>query len=333
MEIKSITKAWEKREYHPVYWLEGEEAYYIDQLTDYAQKNILSPEQFDFNLSVFYGKDSDAAQVVNACMRYPVFSDRQLIILKEAQHLKDIEKLESYILNPLSSTILIIAFKEKKIDGRSKFAKLIKDHTVFFQSLKLKENELAGWINDYILSQGYKPTRKTVFLLAEHIGNDLSKIVNEIDKLFIHLSDRKEITEEDIESCIGISKEYNLFELQHAIGKKDFSASFRILQYFEHNPKAAPLQLLLPILYSYFSKVYMLLNARGDDKSIAAQTGINAWFMKDYRQTASIYGHNGIEAVMLLLHAYNLKSVGVNNTGNNDAALMKELLGKMMIQN
>jgi len=333
MEIKSITKAWEKREYHPVYWLEGEEAYYIDQLTDYAQKNILSPEQFDFNLSVFYGKDSDAAQVVNACMRYPVFSDRQLIILKEAQHLKDIEKLESYILNPLSSTILIIAFKEKKIDGRSKFAKLIKDHTVFFQSLKLKENELAGWINDYILSQGYKPTRKTVFLLAEHIGNDLSKIVNELDKLFIHLSDRKEITEEDIESCIGISKEYNLFELQHAIGKKDFPTSFKIITYFEQNPKAAPVQLLLPVLYSYFSKVYMLLNAKGDDKSISAQTGINAWYLKDYRHTASVYGYAGVETIVLLLHTYNLKSIGIHSAGGDDAALMKELLGKMMISN
>lgn len=332
MDIHKIIKDWKQGNLKSVYWLEGEDTYHIDYLTDYAQKNILSPEQLDFNLSLFYGKDTDVAHVVNACMRYPVFSDRQLVILKEAQHLKDIESLEPYILSPLASTILIIAHKEKKIDGRSKFAKILKEHTVFIQSNKLKENELPGWIQDYIASKGYHPTRKTVFLLAEHIGNDLSKIVNELEKLFIHLADRKDITEEDVESCIGISKEYNIFELQQAIGKKDFSASFKILQYFEHNPKAAPVQLLLPVLYSYFSKVYMLLNAVGDDKSIAAQTGINAWFMKDYRQTASAYGSKGIEAAMLLLHTYNLKSIGINNSVSGDAALMKEFLGKMMIQ-
>jgi len=332
MEIHKIIKEWKNGTYKPVYWLEGEEAYYIDYLTDHAQKNILDPGQTDFNLSVFYGKDADPAQVVNACMRYPVFSDRQLVILKEAQHMRDIEKLESYILHPLPSTVFIVAYKEKKIDGRSKFAKLLKEHAVFLQSNKLKENELISWIHDYILSRGYTPGRTTALLLSEHIGNDLNKIVNELDKLFIHLGDRKQITDEDIEACIGISKEYNLFELQNAIGKKDFARSFRILQYFEHNPKAAPIQLMLPILYSFFSKVYMLLNARGDDKSLAAQTGINAWYLKDYRQAAALYGHTGIEMVLLLLHTYNLKSVGVQYQGGDDAALMKEFLGKMMIQ-
>ena len=153
------------------------------------------------------------------------------------------------------------------------------------------------------------------------------------EKLFIHLDKRKEITEDDIESCIGISKEYNVFELQHAIGKKDFATSFRMLQYFEQNPKAVPVQQLLPVLYSYFSKVYMLMNVRGDDKAIASQTGINVWFLKDYRHTASIYGAAGVEAVLLLLHTYNLKSVGVYSAGSKDADLMKELLGKIMIQN
>jgi DNA polymerase-3 subunit delta len=333
MDQHKIIKEWKNGIVKPVYWLEGEEGYHIDYLTDYAQKNLLKPEQQDFNYSLFYGKDSDPAQVVNACMRYPVFSDRQLVILKEAQQLKDIERLESYILQPLASTIFIVAYKEKKVDGRSKFAKILKEHAVFFQSNKLKENELSSWIHDYILSQGYHPSRKTVFLLAEHTGNDLSKIVNELEKLFIHLGGRKEITEDDIASCIGISKEYNLFELQQALGKKDFMSSFKIIQYYERNPKAAPVQLLLPVLYSYFSKVYMLLSARGDDKAIAAQTGINAWYLKDYKLTASAYGAKGIEAILLLLHTYNLKSIGIHSSGGDDVALMKELLGKMMIQN
>ena len=333
MDLHKIIKDWKNGIVKPVYWLEGEEGYHIDYLIDYAQKNILKPEQQDFNFSVFYGKDSDPAQIVNTCMRYPVFSDKQLVILKEAQQLKDIERLESYIVQPLASTIFIVAYKEKKVDGRSKFAKILKEHTVFFQSNKLKDNELSPWIHDYIISKGFKPSQKTVILLAEHIGNDLSKIVNELEKLFIHLGERKEITEEDIASCIGISKEYNLFELQQALGKKDFMSSFKIIQYYERNPKAAPVQLLLPVLYSYFSKVYMLLSARGDDKAIAAQTGINGWFLKDYKLTASLYGAKGIEAILLLLHSYNLKSIGVHSAGGDDVALMKELIGKMMIQN
>jgi DNA polymerase-3 subunit delta len=332
MDAHKIIKEWKSNIIKPIYWFEGEETYHIDYLVDFAQKNLLTQAEIDFNLSVFYGKDADPAQVVNACMRHPVLAARQLVILKEAQHMRDIDRLESYMLKPLSTTIFIVAYKEKKIDGRSKFAKYLKEHAVFFQSNKLKENELAGWIQDFIQAMGYTPSRKTVFLLADHIGNDLSKIANELEKLFVHLAGRKEITEDDVESCIGISKEYNAFELQNAIGKKDFTTAFRILQYFEHNPKAVSIQLLLPLLYSYFSKVYMLLHARGDDKSLAAQTGINAWFLKDYRNTGSLFGHSGVEMMLLLLHEYNLKSVGIRSVGANDAVLMKEFLGKIMLQ-
>jgi DNA polymerase-3 subunit delta len=145
------------------------------------------------------------------------------------------------------------------------------------------------------------------------------------------LGKRRDINEDDIEACVGISKEYNLFEFQSAVGKKNFQKSFQILQYFENNPKAAPIQMILPVLYSYFSKVYMLLGAKGDDKSMAAQTGINPWYLKDYRQTAALYGYEGIESALLLLHSYNLKSVGINDTGSDDASLLKELLSKMIM--
>ena len=331
MDKNQILKDWKNRKYHPVYWLEGDESYFIDALVEAAERNILTEDEAAFNLIIHYGKETAWAQVLNSCMRYPVFSEKQVVIVKEAQQMKDIEKLEAYIAKPMASTILLVAYKDKKVDGRSKLAKLLKDKAVYFLSSKLKENELSGWIDQYLQSKGYKASSKAVFLMSEHIGNDLSRIASEIDKLFIHLGGRKEINEDDIESCVGISKEYNLFEFQSAVGKKNIQKSFQILQYFENNPKAAPVQMILPVLYSYFSKVYMLLNAKGDDKYIASQTGINAWYLKDYRQTASLYGYDGIESALLLLHAYNLKSVGIHNTGTEDASLLKELVSKMIM--
>ena len=331
MDLQSILKAWAKREYYPVYWLEGEESYFIDALVDSAEREILTVDEAAFNLIIHYGKETGWTQVLNSCMRYPMFSEKQVVILKEAQQMKDIEKLEAYIAKPMPSTILIVAYRDKKVDGRSKLAKLLKEKAVYFSSGKIKENELPGWIDQYIQSNGYKASSKAILLISEHIGNDLSRIVNELDKLFIHLGKRRDINEDDIEACVGTSKEYNLFEFQSAVGKKNFQKSFQILQYFENNPKAAPIQMILPVLYSYFSKVYMLLGAKGDDKSMAAQTGINPWYLKDYRQTAALYGYEGIESALLLLHSYNLKSVGINDTGSDDASLLKELLSKMIM--
>lgn len=330
MDTSSILKSWKQQQFRPVYWLEGEESYFIDALIEEAEKNILSTEEAAFNLIVLYGKETAWSDVVNACMRYPVFAQKQVVILKEAQQMKDIDKLESYLQQPSPSTILLVAYKEKRIDGRSKMAKLLKEKAELLVSNKVKEHELPGWIQQYLKQKGYEPTQKAVLLVADHIGNDLSRVVNELEKLFIHLKERKKITEEDIEHCIGISKEFNLFEFQSAIGKKNVAQSFRILQYFEQNPKAAPMQMMLPLLYSYFAKVYMLLTAKGDDKAIAAQTGINGWFIKDYRQTANLYGYQGIESALLLLHEYNLKSIGIHSTGNAEGKLLKEFLGKLL---
>jgi len=333
LDVSQIISEWKKGKCHPLYWFEGDESYMIDQLVDAAEQLLLKEEERAFNQVIHYGKDSAVNEVINSCMRYPMFAERQLVVLKEAQQLKDIEKLESYFTNPLISTILIVAYKEKKIDGRSKFAKLIQQKAVYFSASKLKDTQLPSWIQQFLQTRGYTATEKAIYLIADHIGNDLSRIVNELEKLFIHTAERKKINEDDVEECIGISKEYNLFEFQHAIGKKNFSRSVQILQYFEHNPKAAPVQMILPVLYGYFSKVYMLASARGDDKTIASQTGINSWFLKDYKQTAGLYGYEGIEAALLLLHEYNLKSVGVHAAGIEDAELLKELLSKLMFQN
>lgn len=331
MTIDAIIKAWKKKDFRPVYWLEGEEPYYIDQLIDFAENNIISEEEAAFNKMVFYGKDAGWSNVVNACMRYPMFGEKQLVLLKEAQQMKDIEKLENYIHKPLSSTILIVAYKEKKVDGRSKFGRYIKDHTVYYSGTKIKDYELPGWVQGYLEQKGLKPTPKSIMLLADHIGNDLSRITNEIDKLCINLESRKDLNEDDIETYVGVSKEYNVFELQNAIGKKQLDKAIRIVQYFEQNPKAAPIQQILPALYAFFSKVYMLFGINADDKTIASLTGIHFFVLKEFKYTANIYGYRGVESALLLLHQYNLKSIGINSTSTSDASLLKEVIFKIMI--
>ncbi len=331
MSTAKIIDDWKKKKYKPIYWFEGEEDFYIDELVNAAEHTILSQDEAGFNLSVFYGKDASWTDVVNACMRYPMFSEKQVVILKEAQQMRDLEKLEAYISNPLPSTILVVAHKEKKVDGRSKLAKLLKEKGVVLTTKKMYDNELPAWVQEFIETKGYQPTQKAIRLLVDHIGNDLSRIANEIDKVILNLGNRTTITEDDIEEFVGISKEYNAFELQDAVGKKNLAKAMQIVQYFESNPKAAPIQLILPSLYSFFSKVFMLFGVQDDDKSLAAQTGIHTWFLKEYKAAAAIYGYEGVQSALLLLHTYNLRTVGVNDAGTEDASLLKELIYKIMM--
>jgi len=331
MSAEKIISDWKKQQFKNIYWLEGEEDYYIDMVMDHAEKHILSEAEAGFNLTVFYGKDADWASVVNACKRYPMFADRQVVLLKEAQQMKDIEKLESYVENPLNSTIFVVGHKTKTLDKRSKLHKLLKKNAEIFNSEKIKDYKLQEWIGEYVRSLGYKINAKAISLLDEHIGNDLNRIVNEIEKLALNLKGKKEITEDDIEKFIGISKEYNVFELQAAIAKKDLAKAIKIIQYFEGNPKAGPIQMVLPALYASFSKVYTVFGMQ--DRSEAALKPhfyFNSNAVKNAMETINNYGYDGIERILLLLHHYNLKGVGVGDTGTSDASLMKEMVVKMV---
>jgi DNA polymerase-3 subunit delta len=282
---------------------------------------------------VFYGKDASWADVVNACRRYPMFSERQVVLLKEAQQMRDVEKLEGYVENPLPSTVFVVSYKNKKVDGRTKFAKALKEKAVLVSTKKMYENQLPEWTSELVQSKGLSIAPKALALLVDHIGNDLTRIANEIDKLSLNLGKRKSITEEDIEQYVGVSKDFNVFELQASLARKDLPAAIRIIQYFEANPKAGPIQLVLPSLYSFFSKVFMLHGAGNlDDKGVAAAIGVNQFFMKDYHQAAKAFNYEETEKVLLLLHSYNLKSVGVNNSGTDESSLMKELVIKMIGQ-
>lgn len=331
MAIDKIITAWKKKEFKPVYWLEGDEEYFIDKVIDYAEHHILNESEASFNLTVFYGRDTSWADVLNACRRYPMFAEKQVVLLKEAQHMRDIEKLEPYIENPLSSTIFVVSYKDKKVDGRSKLAKLLKQKAVLVTTKKIYDSQLPEWTQELLQSKQLTVSPKGLALLVDHIGNDLSRIENEIEKISINLGKRKTITEEDIEEFVGVSKDFNVFELQSALARKDLAKSIRIIQYFESNPKAAPIQLILPSLYSFFSKVFMVFGAGGgDEKAIAAAIGVNPFFAKDYIQASRVYDYQGVERVLLLLHQYNLKSIGINNAGAEDGSLMKEMVCKMI---
>lgn len=331
MSVEKIIGDWKRKLFKPIYWLEGEEDYYIDLLMNYAEHKILPESEAGFNLSIFYGKDANWSDVVNACMRYPMFAEKQVVLLKEAQQMKDLEKLENYIKAPLASTVFIISHKEKTINKTTKLGKYVKKECELFNSEKVRDYKLVEWVTDYLKSQDFTMTPKAIQLLTEHLGNDLSRIVNELEKLTLNIGQRKSITEDDIEKYVGVSKEYNAFELQAAMSKKDLVKAMQIIQYFESNPKAAPIQLVLPALYGFFSKLYVIFGMA--DKSEAALKPLfynNPYAVKEALSTMKMYGYEGIERSLLLLHDYNLKSVGVNSNGTSDASLLKEMVVKMM---
>jgi len=331
MSAEKIIADWKKGNFKPIYWLEGDEPFFIDQVVHYAEHKILPEAEASFNLSIFYGKDAEWSSVVNACMRYPMFAEKQVVILKEAQQMRDIEKLESYIDNPLASTIFVVSYKEKKVDGRSKLAKTLKSKGEMLSTKKMYDSQLPEWVNQMVASHKLTIAPKALHLLVDHIGNDLSRLQNEVEKLAVNLAGRKNISEDDIEKYIGVSKDFNVFELQDALGKRDLAKTIRIIHYFEANPKAAPIQMILPALYNYFSKVFMLYSLPNiTEQSAAAALGVNPFFVKEYIATARRYDYEGIEKVLLLLHQYNLRSIGVHDAGTSDAGLLKELAVKMI---
>ncbi|MFN5640924.1 MAG: DNA polymerase III subunit delta [Sphingobacteriales bacterium] len=331
ISVDTILSDWKKNQFKPVYWLEGEEGFYIDLLIHYAEHNILTEQEASFNLTVFYGKDAAWNEIMNACRKYPMFADKQIVILKEAQQMRDIEKLEPYIEQPLSSTIFVVGHKEKKLDGRSKLGKLLGKQAVHLVTKKIPEYQLAEWTSQLIHKKGYVISPTALAILTDHIGNDLSRISNEVDKLIVNLGSRKDIKEEDIENFIGVSREFNVFELQAALAKKEIHKAIRIIEYFEHNPKAAPIQMILPALYAFFSKTYMMFSySMHDERVLASALGVQTFQLRESLIAAKNYSLEGIESILLLLHHYNLRSIGINNGGATEAALLKELVVKMV---
>ncbi len=334
MSAEKIISSWKKKEFKQIHLLHGEEDYFIDQAMNYAEHHILSESEASFNLTIFYGKDANWVDIVNACKRYPMFAEKQVVLLKEAQMMNSFDMLESYINNPLSTTIFIISHKGKLLDKRTKAFKSIQKFGEVLESNKIPEWEIQKWIATVVKSKGFSISPKSVSLLNDHIGNNLSRLLTEIEKLSINLGEKKNIDDDDIEKYIGISKEHNIFELQDAIVNKDLSKAIKIVNYFEHNPKAAPIQQALPAMYSFFSRVY---SAYG-----LANTSESALRPLFYNNTSALnqataymknYGYAGVERHILLLHHYNMKSVGVGDSGTESTSLLKEMVAKMVLGN
>lgn len=327
MTSQKVLESWKKNQFQPVYWFEGEEDYFIDELVVYAEKHILSPDEAGFNLTVFYGKDANWTEVLNTCRRYPVFAEKQVVILKEAQQMRDLDKLEPYLANPVPSTIFVASHKGKALDGRTKLAQTIKKKGVLLQFKKIYENQLPQWTVSLVESKGFQIDNRALILLVNHVGNDLARIANEIDKLALNISG-KTITPQDIETYIGISKEFNAYELQDALATKDLKRAVQIINYFSANPKAAPLPLLFIVLYSFFTKMLLIKQLPVADKSSIRGMFYNNPVLIDQALVChKKYSFEQLEQAILILHEYNLKMVGVNSK-IDDSEILKEMVFK-----
>jgi len=339
MTAADIIKSIQQKKYKPIYLLHGDEPYYIDLIGNYIEQNLLSETEKGFNQTVLYGKDTDVMAMLAAAKRYPMMADFQLVMIKEAQDMKwgsddadkkNINPLLSYLENPLPGTILVFCYKHGKFDKRKKTFKAIEKNGVVFESMPLYDSKVPVWIEDFIIEKGYTISQQASLMLAEYLGNDLSRIANELEKLMINISAGGEITLKHIHENIGISKEYNVFELQAALTKKDALKANQIINYFEANPKANPIVLVLGNLNNFFSRV--LAYHYMQDKSpqnLARELGVNPYFIKDYEQAARSYNYVKTMQVISYLREYDMKSKGVeSNAGHGE--LMKELVFKIL---
>lgn len=339
MTADDILKDLKNRKYKPLYLLHGEEPYFIDQVSNYAEHQLLPEAEKGFNQTVLYGKDTDIMTVLNAAKRYPMMADYQVVLVKEAQDMKwgkddddkkSINPLLNYLENPLPSTILVFCYKYGKFDKRKKTFKAIEKNGVVFESSPLYDSKIPAWIESFVAGKGYKIDQQASAMLAEYLGNDLSKIANEMEKLMLNVPASQTITMQHVQDNIGISKEYNVFELQSALSRKDPFKVNQIINYFEANPKANPIVLVLGNLNNFFSKV--LLYHYSKDRSpqnLARELSVSPYFLKDYELAARSYNYGKSMQIISLLREYDLKSKGVDSNGEN-GELMKELMFKIL---
>lgn len=315
----------------PIYFFMGDEPYYIDKLTEYIEQNVLQEHERDFNQTVLYGRDVTIEDIVGNAKRFPMMADRQVVVVREAQELsRTIDKLESYVENPQTTTVLVFAYKYKTLDKRKKVTKLLSKHGVVFESKKMYDNQVGTWINRILSGKGYSIEPKANAMLVEFLGNDLSRISNELNKLQIILPKSHTITPKDIEENIGFSKDFNVFELQNALGSRNQLKAFQIAQYFADNPKDNPMVVTTSLVFSYFIKVLKYHGLKDKNPKTAAPIlGVSPFFMKDYEVALKNYPMKKVSAIVSSLRDIDVKSkgVGANNLPTHD--LLKEMLVKI----
>ncbi len=332
LSYEQILKDLKSKKYAPLYLLHGEEAYHLDKVADYLEHKVLNESEKAFNLTVLYGKDIDYINVLSAAQRLPMMASHQVVIVKEAQRMRDINELAAYAAKPVNSTLLVIVYKHKKLDKRTKLSKAFNKNGVVLESKKVYDNQIPQWMERYLNGKGYKIKQEAIQLLSESLDNNLSKITNELDKLILNTPKDKVIDKGDIQHNIGINKDYNVFELQKALGVREVEKAYQIVNYFGNNPKAAPIPMLLGSLYNYFVKVYMLhYNANKGDADLVRILGVRNYFLKDYRIAARKYSLAQSKKIIQLLHRYDLHSKGiVGNSQTPPGELLKELVFQIL---
>lgn len=327
-QAKQIISAVEKKQLKPIYFLMGEESYYIDKIADCIEKNVLSDDQKGFNQMVLYGRDTTIEEVISQAKRYPMMSDYQVIIVKEAQELsRNIDKLEPYANNPQPTTILVFCYKYKTLDKRKKITKTLAENGVVFESKKLYENQVGGWIKEVLAESGYGIEPKASAMLVEFLGTNLSKVSNELDKLKIILPKGTTITAEHIEKNIGISKDYNVFEFRNALGEKNILKAHKIARYFAQNPKENPMTLIVGQVFAFYSQ---LLQYHGlsdkNPKNVASVLRVNPYFVKDYEVAARNYPMRKVSKIVAALRDIDVRSKGVGANALPAEELLKDML-------
>lgn len=327
-----ILSSLKRKEYKPVYMLMGDEAFYIDRISDFIEENVLSEDEKAFNQTILYGKDSSLSEIIMAAKRYPMMSQYQVIIVKEAQHIKNFDDLQFYLQNPLTSTLLVFCHKYGKLDGRKKSTQEIEKKGLLFESKKLFDNQVSGWIESYVKSMNVAIDAKASTMLAEYLGNDLTRIVHEVEKLLITKpKEQNSITPELIERNIGISKDYNNFELVNALTQKEILKSNRIVEYFGKNNKNNPLIVTITVLFNFFSNLLLYHSLK--DKSqmnVASELKINPYFVKDFQQAATRYNSAKVIQIISDIRKTDVQSKGFGNSSISDYDLLKELVFKIL---
>lgn len=334
ISYESICKEIAERKFSPIYVLMGEEPFFIDQITDLLIENVLAEEERDFNQSIFYGADADAVSVINAARRFPMMSEYQLIVVKEAQLMRDIELLNAYAKHPLSSTVLVINYKYKTLDRRKSLAAAVEKNGILFESKKIPDYKMPGFITGLLQQRSLAIDAKAAQMLSDFLGNDLNRLSKELDKLAIVMAQMgsKRVTPELVERNIGISKEYNNFELIKALATKDVLKANRIAQYFEKNPKTNPLQMTLAVLFNYFSNLLIAYYSKDrSEAGLMAALGLRSAFqLKDYQMGMRHYSAMKVFLSIGEIRKADAASKGVDNASASDADLLKDLLYKIM---
>ena len=330
---EGIIRELQAKQYRPVYYLMGDEAFYIDKIADYIIDNVLNDTEKEFNQTILYGADVDAATIINAAKRYPMMSEYQVIVVKEAQAVHNMEELVFYLQKPLKSTILVLCHKHGSLDKRKKLAAEIEKVGVLYESKKLKDAQLPAFIAAYIKQKGFDIDQKATAMLAEFVGTDLSRLVGEMEKLIITSSKNStKITPEQIEKNIGISKDYNNFELRSALVETDVLKANKIVKYFEENPKTNPIHMTLSLLFGFYSNLMMAYYApEKSEQGIAAFLGLKSpWQAREYM--AAMRKYSGIKTMQIIseIRTTDAKSKGVENSSLSDGDLLRELVFKIL---